>query len=110
MITNEWAHKKKHEDKKLKIDWSNILYRNAIGALNYLTNCNRLDITFAVHKLSCRLSDYTIDDDWVEVQHVLRFIWDHKSDELIITFKSKGMECFVDASLAILRVRWFVIY
>ena len=48
-------------------------YLNAIGALMYLTNCTRPDISFAVNLLA-RFSSAPTKRHWVGIQHIFRYL------------------------------------
>ena len=107
MLSNEAARKsiepvKDNESSKQtslkKFDRTSVPYRNVIGALLYIGNCTRPDITFAVNKLSRNQKDYT-EEHWTALQRVLRYI--RNTIELGITFEpnDSGMDCYVDASL-----------
>ena len=79
----------------------NYPYRNAIGALLYLNNSTRPDISFAVNRLGRRQCNYGYSD-WLEIQRVLRYIRDTSNLGLTYTYSNEledAFEIFVDASL-----------
>ena len=50
-----------------------IPYREAVGALLYISNCTRPDISFAVNCLARRQANYNLDD-WLNVERVIRYL------------------------------------
>lgn len=77
--TNETI--KKNLDKvrartKLKLQ-KKIPFRQLVGALLYIANSTRPEISFAVNKLCQKQSNFSLDD-WVDAERVLRFRFDKR--------------------------------
>jgi hypothetical protein len=52
---------------------SSVPYRQAIGALNYLSTCTRPDISYAVHFVARSMQNPT-ENDWVNVKRIFRYL------------------------------------
>eukprot|EP01127_Copromyxa_protea_P008684 TRINITY_DN199_c0_g1_i24.p1 TRINITY_DN199_c0_g1~~TRINITY_DN199_c0_g1_i24.p1 ORF type:complete len:296 (+),score=39.86 TRINITY_DN199_c0_g1_i24:547-1434(+) len=79
---------------------SSTLYRQAIGALNYLSTCTRPDISYAVH-LAARSMQTPTENDWDNVRRIFRYL-KSSSNHGITYSKSKGGQIlgYSDASYA----------
>jgi len=85
-----------HEENE-KILGPEVPYLSAIGALMYLANCTRPDISSAINLLA-RVSLSPTQRDWNGIKHVFRYL--QGTTDLIIFYpkNSKGrMVSFVDA-------------
>ena len=60
-------------EKNKEILDSEFLYLSAIGALMYLANCTRPDISFAVNLLA-RFSSAPTKRHWKGIKHILRYL------------------------------------
>lgn len=75
-------------------------YREAIGSLMYAVTTTRLDIAYAVGKLSRKVAEPTVAD-WVSVKRVLRYL--NGCRELGLTYSkeaNKGLIAYCDADFA----------
>lgn len=72
------------------------LYRKAIGCLLYISTSTRPDISCAVSKLS-QFCEAPIQDDWVNVKHVLRYLNQTKNYSLHFCKAGKTIQVYSDA-------------
>jgi len=77
-----------------------IPYQPAVGTLNYLANCTRPDIAYAVNALSRKQSDYNLSD-WVEVERVMKYLSGARDLGLIYTGHEDSVVGYSDASLGV---------
>jgi hypothetical protein len=75
-------------------------FRQAIGALLYLANGTRPDITYAVNILSRRQSVSTLSD-WKQVKRVMRYLRGVPDLGLVFRGKGEGITCYPDASFGL---------
>jgi hypothetical protein len=89
-----------HKDKdgpERKQDWS---YRSAIGMLNYLAASTRPDILYAVHAAARFSADPKLIHEQA-VKRICRYLKGTCDKGIILRpDKSRGIECYVDASFA----------
>ena len=78
-----------------------IPYREAVGALLYVTNCTRPDIAYAVNVLTRRVSDFQ-EKDWIKVEQVIMYLAYTK--DLKLTYLGNGNELigYSDASMKLM--------
>lgn len=79
---------------------SDIPYREAVGSLMYAAINTRIDIAYAVGKVSRKVAEPT-EDDWKAVKRIFRYLKDKK--QLAITYnydKNEGMIAYCDADFA----------
>ncbi|GJU24120.1 copia protein [Tanacetum coccineum] len=75
-----------------------IPYLNAIGALMYITNCTRPDISFAVNLLA-RFSSSPTKRHWNEIKHIFRYLRGTTDLGLFYSNNSKqGLVSYADAA------------
>ena len=77
----------------------NVPYRQAVGALMYLANGTRPDITFAVHYLS-RFQSNPKQEHWVMVKHVFRYLRGTVNLGLKYCGKIDGISAYADSDFA----------
>jgi hypothetical protein len=70
----------------------NVQYQSAIGSLNYLQNCTRPDISYAVNYLS-RFNLYSGKRHWQAIQRIIKYL--KSTSDYSIVFK-KGHNDIVD--------------
>ena len=98
--TDQNARKVVHDRKTLSnLDLKRkIPYREAVGALLYLANCARPDISHAVNKLTRRQACFDIND-WHNVERVIQYIAKTRDKGLVYSGKGKDLVGYSDASL-----------
>lgn len=82
---------------KLKLK-KKIPFRQLVGALLYIANSTRPEISFAVNKLCQKQSNFTLDD-WIDAERVLRYLGSTKELGLSYTGQNSGLVVYSDASL-----------
>jgi hypothetical protein len=63
----------RHQEENEEVLGPEVPYLNAIGALMYLTNCTRPNISFAVNLLA-RFSSSPAKRHWTWINHILRYL------------------------------------
>ncbi|XP_073036590.1 secreted RxLR effector protein 161-like [Primulina eburnea] len=72
-----------------KIVGPEVPYLNVIGALSYLSNCTRPDISFYVNLLA-RYNSCPTRRHWNGVKHIFRYLWGTTDMRLFYSTKSKS--------------------
>ena len=102
MVTNQ-AERKTTSERRVESTLDlrqKIPYREAVGALMYLTNCTRPDIAFSVNMLARKMSDYNLDD-WLKVERVIKYLVTTKDLKLTYKATSDTVHGYCDASLGL---------
>ncbi|VDO10691.1 unnamed protein product [Brugia timori] len=102
MLTNQ-AEKKRIKDIKTETSLDltkKIPYREAVGALLYLTNCTRPDISYSVNVLTRKCHNFDLND-WLKVEKVLKYLIHSKDVKLIYRGNDDRLTAYSDASLGI---------
>jgi len=75
-------------------DWS---YRSAIGRLNFLEKCTRLDISYVTHQCA-RFTANPKRSHGAAVKHLARYLLSTRDKGMVLRpDDTKSLECFVDA-------------
>jgi hypothetical protein len=77
-------------------------YRSLVGALNFISNWTRPDITHAVSELCRFMSNYT-EQHWVKAKHVLRYLAGTSGKGILFPARKDGklsVDIYSDASYA----------
>jgi len=74
-------------------------YRELVGSLNYLANCTRPDLAYAVSHFSRYLNQPT-EADWSQAKRVLRYLKDTINKKLTYGKPGEELEAYSDASYA----------
>ena len=74
-------------------------YREAVGALNYLSVCTRPDISYAVSHVSKKMQNPT-EGDWKLVKRILRFLKKTANARITYQVKPEVLVGYSDASYA----------
>lgn len=77
----------------------NIPYRQAIGSLMYAAVTTRLDIAFAVNRMSRKVSNPT-ETDGISVKRIFRYLKDKRGIGINYQTEQKGLFAYCDADFA----------
>lgn len=72
------------------------IYQSFIGSLNYVALGTRPNISFAVNYLS-RYSNCLLDEHWLALHHLIRYVNTSKARKLTFRPKSDGLQLWVNA-------------
>ena len=82
-----------------KLD-AKVPYREAVGSLMYATNIARIDIAFAVNRVSRQVASPT-KVDWEETKRIFRYLADKQEMAIVYSSDNKrGLEAYCDADFA----------